>query len=91
MTTRRRRRDGEEDETVELVWQAEAADEPPPSVPRSSRVVPSTTRDSTAATSVPAPSRADQLRLMSCTPSAWDLHRQLAEALLERGRQCRWQ
>ena len=63
--------DEEVDEKVELVWQTEPADAPPAAAPEPAG---------------PPPSRADQLRrALLQTPSAWDLHRQLAEALLEEG------
>ena len=69
----------DEDEDVELVWQTEPADEPQPIVPLAPRV--------SSPTPIPPPiSRVDQLRLdIGHRPNAWDLHRQLAEALLERG------
>jgi tetratricopeptide (TPR) repeat protein len=72
-------RDDEEDDAVELVWQTEPADEPQPIVPFEPRV--------SSPTPIPPPlSRVDQLRLnVAHHPSAWDLHRQLAEALLEQG------
>jgi tetratricopeptide (TPR) repeat protein len=72
-------RDDEEDDAVELVWQTEPADEPQPIVPFEPRV--------SSPTPIPPPlSRVDQLRLdVAHRPSAWDLHRQLAEALLEQG------
>jgi tetratricopeptide (TPR) repeat protein len=64
--------DEEVDEKVELVWQTEPADAAPAPAPETPRQ--------------PPPSRADQLRgELSQNPSAWDLHRQLAEALLEEG------
>ena len=69
----------EEDEAVELVWQTEPADEPQPIVPLEPRV--------SSPTPIPPPlSRVDMLRLdVAHHPAAWDLHRQLAEALLEQG------
>jgi tetratricopeptide (TPR) repeat protein len=69
----------DEDDEVELVWQTEPADEPQPIVPLAPRFSPSTP--------IPPPlSRADQLRLdIANRPGVWDLHRQLAEALLELG------
>jgi tetratricopeptide (TPR) repeat protein len=73
----------EEEETVELLWQTEVADEPRPIVPLGPRASPTPVP---AAPPVPALSRADQLRLdVAHAPAAWDLHRQLAEALLEQG------
>ena len=68
--------DEEIDEKVELVWQAEPADAPSPVAAPPSPIAPE-----------PAPlTRADQLRhMLAQNPSAWDLHRQLAEALLEEG------
>ncbi|MEP7087152.1 MAG: tetratricopeptide repeat protein, partial [Gemmatimonadota bacterium] len=69
----------EEDDAVELVWQTEPADEPQPIVPIAPRV--------SSPTPIPPPiSRVDQLRIdIGARPQAWDLHRQLAEALLEQG------
>jgi tetratricopeptide (TPR) repeat protein len=69
----------DEDDEVELVWQTEPADEPQPIVPLAPRF--------SSPTPIPPPlSRADQLRLdIANRPGVWDLHRQLAEALLERG------
>jgi len=73
----------EEEETVELVWQTEVADEPRPIVPLETRPTPTPVP---AAPPVPGLSRADRLRLdVAHAPAAWDLHRQLAEALLEQG------
>ncbi|MEO8881071.1 MAG: tetratricopeptide repeat protein, partial [Gemmatimonadaceae bacterium] len=71
--------DDEEDDAVELVWQTEPADEPQPIVPLPPRV--------SSPTPIPPPlSRVDQLRIdIGHLPQNWDLHRQLAEALLERG------
>ena len=69
----------EEEDTVELLWQTEPADEPQP-------IVPLQPRDSSPVPIPPPLSRVDQLRLdVSHAPAAWDLHRQLAEALLEQG------
>jgi tetratricopeptide (TPR) repeat protein len=77
-------REEEEDDTVELLWQTEAADAPRPIVPLGPRA--SSPTPVPAAPSVPALSRAEQLRLdVAHAPAAWDLHRQLAEALLEQG------
>jgi len=77
--------DDEIEEKVELVWQTEPAEEPPPRAPTpvASPVAPSPA----AREPEPAPlSRTEQLRrLLAQNPSAWDLHRQLAEALLEEG------
>ncbi|HEY2898725.1 MAG TPA: tetratricopeptide repeat protein [Gemmatimonadaceae bacterium] len=74
----------EEEETVELVWQTEAADVPSPIVPLEPHAASTTPIPASAA--VPVPSRTEQLRLdVAHAPAAWDLHRQLAEALLERG------
>ena len=71
--------DEDEDDEVELVWQTEPADEPQP-------IVPLAPRGSSPTPIPPALSRADQLRLdIAHRPGVWDLHRQLAEALLERG------
>ncbi|HEY8796046.1 MAG TPA: tetratricopeptide repeat protein [Gemmatimonadaceae bacterium] len=68
----------EEDDTVELVWQTEPADEPRPIVPVPPRAP--------AAVAAPPLSRVEQLRFdVAQRPAAWDLHRQLAEALLEEG------
>jgi tetratricopeptide (TPR) repeat protein len=69
----------EEEDTVELLWQTEPADEPQPIVPLQPRV--------SAPVPVPPPlSRVEQLRIdVAQAPAAWDLHRQLAEALLEQG------
>ncbi len=69
----------EEDDEVQLVWQTEPADEPQPIVPFEARV--------SSPTPIPPPiSRVDQLRIdIGARPHAWDLHRQLAEALLEEG------
>ncbi|MDB4911585.1 MAG: hypothetical protein JWO39_2408 [Gemmatimonadetes bacterium] len=69
----------EEEDTVELLWQTEPADVPEPIAPAAPRV--------SSPTPIPPPlSRVDQLRLnVSHAPAAWDLHRQLAEALLEQG------
>jgi tetratricopeptide (TPR) repeat protein len=69
----------DEEDTVELVWQTEPADEPQPIVAFEPRV--------SSPTPIPPPlSRVDQLRLdIGHRPAAWDLHRQLAEALLEQG------
>jgi tetratricopeptide (TPR) repeat protein len=75
--------EAEDDDTVELVWQTEAADSPQPIVPLVPRASPT---PAPAAPAVPVLSRAEQLRLdVAHAPAAWDLHRQLAEALLERG------
>jgi tetratricopeptide (TPR) repeat protein len=69
----------EEEDTVELLWQTEPADEPQP-------IVPLEPRDSSPVPIPPPLSRVDQLRLdVAHAPAAWDLHRQLAEALLEQG------
>ena len=74
----------DEDETVELLWQTEVADAPRPIVPLGPRAA--TATPVPAAPAVPALSRAEQLRLdVAHAPAAWDLHRQLAEALLEQG------
>ncbi|MDQ2766547.1 MAG: hypothetical protein M3Y30_05260, partial [Gemmatimonadota bacterium] len=69
----------EEEDTVELLWQTEPADEPQPIVPLEPRI--------SSPTPIPPPlSRVEQLRLdVAQAPAAWDLHRQLAEALLEQG------
>jgi tetratricopeptide (TPR) repeat protein len=68
----------EEDDAVELVWQTEPADEPQPIVPVPPRA--------SAPVAAPPLSRLEQLHLdVSQHPAAWDLHRQLAEALLEEG------
>jgi len=73
----------EEEETVELVWQTEVPDAPRPIVPLEPRPTPTPVP---AAPPVPGLSRADRLRLdVAHAPAAWDLHRQLAEALLEQG------
>jgi tetratricopeptide (TPR) repeat protein len=81
--------DQEEEETVELLWPTEAADAPPPIVPLGPRAAPPRASPPTpvpATPIVPALSRVDQLRLdVAHAPAAWDLHRQLAEALLEQG------
>jgi tetratricopeptide (TPR) repeat protein len=71
--------DEEEDDTVELLWQTEPADQPQPIVPLQPRV--------SAPVPIPPPlSRVEQLRIdVAQAPGAWDLHRQLAEALLEQG------
>ncbi|MGE5728857.1 MAG: tetratricopeptide repeat protein [Gemmatimonas sp.] len=69
----------EEEESVELLWQTEPGDAPRPEGSVSSRVPSSTPASSPL-------SRVDQLRLdVSHAPESWDLHRQLAEALLEQG------
>lgn len=70
---------GEEEDTVELLWQTEPADAPQPIVPIEPRV--------SSPVPIPPPlSRVDQLRIdVAHVPEAWDLHRQLAEALLEQG------
>ena len=74
----------EEEDTVELLWQTEAADVPGPIVPPEPRV--SSPTPGAPHPITPALSRAEQLRLdIAHAPAAWDLHRQLAEALLERG------
>ena len=68
----------EDDDAVELVWQTEPADEPQP-------IAPLQTRRPTPVASA-SPSRVEQLREdVARQPAAWDLHRQLAEALLEEG------
>jgi len=69
----------EEEDTVELLWQTEPADVPQPIVPLEPRI--------SAPVPIPPPlSRVDQLRIdVAHAPAAWDLHRQLAEALLEQG------
>jgi tetratricopeptide (TPR) repeat protein len=82
--------DDDIDESVELVWQTEPADVPaavvpeppaPPAPPAPPE--PAAPREPLAP---PPLSRADQLRrALSQNPSGWDLHRQLAEALLEEG------
>ncbi|MBK5188706.1 MAG: tetratricopeptide repeat protein, partial [Gemmatimonadaceae bacterium] len=69
----------EEEETVVLLWQTEPADQPQP-------IVPPEPRASSPVPIPPALSRVDQLRLdVAHAPAQWDLRRQLAEALLERG------
>ncbi len=71
--------DEAEEETVEPVWQAEPPPKERPIVPLGPRA--------SSPTPVPPPlSRVDQLRLnVAHAPASWDLHRQLAEALLEEG------
>ena len=67
-----------EEDAVEVVWQTEPADEPQPIVPVPPR--------KSAPVEAPPLSRLERLRLdVSQHPDAWDLHRQLAEALLEEG------
>jgi tetratricopeptide (TPR) repeat protein len=84
----------EEEDTVELLWQTEAADEPSPIVPLEPLTTSPTSVSPTSVSPTPvaphpvapALSRAEQLRLdVAHAPVAWDLHRQLAEALLEQG------
>jgi len=68
-----------EDETVELLWHTEPGDVTSPEVSVAAPV-------SSPTPSSPPLSRVDQLRLdVSHAPESWDLHRQLAEALLEQG------
>jgi tetratricopeptide (TPR) repeat protein len=73
----------EEEDTVELLWQTEPADAPADTPPV---IVPPSPRVSSPTPIPPPLSRVDQLRLnVVHAPAAWDLHRQLAEALLEQG------
>ncbi len=78
--------DAEDDDTVELLWQTEAADSPQPIVPLVPRASPTPAPAAPVVPVVPVLSRAEQLRLdVAHAPASWDLHRQLAEALLEQG------
>jgi len=70
--------DVEDDDAVEVVWQTEPVDDSQP-------IVPVPPRNSAPIAAEPL-SRVEQLRLdVAHHPAVWDLHRQLAEALLEEG------